>query len=501
MRIRIYPRLVLLCFICLTHSLFAQNINGNSHFFNEESKRFFCLQERNPALYYKNPVANYTDVLLGWNSRRSQDKYLIQEGNSQNIFRFDANSFVKKEKEIYFGSAVYENGVNKNQKWNSVADYTLLAPYIIADTVGGDAKFDTYFFEGAYAAKYRKISWGLYGSYKAGVSYRALDPRPKNTTSDFQIKAGLAFKLIQNYDMGLGLGFRSYDQESNLKNFREKGTGKVFFMRGLGLSETYFSTVTNLAKNYYDLSGMELSLQFYPDNGDGYFVNTKLCFDKMTLENSYGYRTVAESKKTALEIEAGYNWTESNIDQYLKIFVDINSLNGWEYNYTANGQVLNKSQQYTRSLSSIGLAYLRSVNHESCAYFIQFSSRYQTETTEHKSPLASRSINKGIAELSGGIRMLFRKSALAVKLRAAYSADLNSNLETSFMAVANANTSLVEPNFAFLSATYLHLQSQVRYDFTIGRKTSLFAYWVGDCYSFAHAQASTGFNLALGLTF
>lgn len=102
-----------------------------------------------------------------------------------------------------WGNAYYHNGERKNVQWNESADYELIYPYVMADTIGGDIKSETYFFEGGYAASHGRWTFGGEFSYRALLEYRDVDPRPRNSIADLQGKAGASYQFNKRYAVAL----------------------------------------------------------------------------------------------------------------------------------------------------------------------------------------------------------------------------------------------------------------------------------------------------------
>ena len=60
-------------------------------------------------------------------------------------------------------------------KWNSTADFLLLYPYVMADTLGGDPTFERYAFK-AGASVWKKMKIGAEACFRAEHEYRTTGP-------------------------------------------------------------------------------------------------------------------------------------------------------------------------------------------------------------------------------------------------------------------------------------------------------------------------------------
>ena len=64
------------------------------------------------------------------------------------------------ERSVVTAGASYERGRTDNVRWNSTADYRLLRPFVLADSVGGDLSTEEYAFRGAYVRRDGRINTG-----------------------------------------------------------------------------------------------------------------------------------------------------------------------------------------------------------------------------------------------------------------------------------------------------------------------------------------------------
>ena len=90
------------------------------------------------AMLYRYPVSYSTLRLQG--DLRSESRPILQpEGDGALVGTFRADSYLRlDERSVVTAGASYERGRTDNVRWNSTADYRLLRPFVLADSVGGD---------------------------------------------------------------------------------------------------------------------------------------------------------------------------------------------------------------------------------------------------------------------------------------------------------------------------------------------------------------------------
>lgn len=204
--------------------------------------------------YYRNPAnmlnygnASFSDIGLFFQNF-NRENYLMQEGSSQQQFKLETTSYkTTKDKGTLWGSASYRQVKTKDVRWNNNIDLERIAPLVIADSVGGDQNLQNYHFKGGYAKTLRRFSLASELEYTAGLSYKTQDPRPKNTTSYLNFKAGLSYLLTDRYRIGLSAGLNKYLQSSQISFSSEIQRTPLYQMNGMGTYNFYFSNKTSSA--------------------------------------------------------------------------------------------------------------------------------------------------------------------------------------------------------------------------------------------------------------
>ncbi|MDD4819768.1 MAG: hypothetical protein PHD21_02915 [Flavobacteriales bacterium] len=228
---------------------------------------------------------SFTDISAEYKSRNEENAYSPQNGDGESIFDLSARSFQEINASSHvWGGANYQNGEIKNILWNSTADYSLLYPYIMADTIGGGIKHEKYSFYGGYSHVGDKISWGAEIDFSAQHQYRQADPRPRNISSDLHIGLGIGYDISKGHILSLSTSLRIYRQTNNVTFYNELGIKPEYNMSGLGSYLSRFSgDVTSI---YYKGIGYAFNLSYFPKDKKGFSTYVQyryFAFDRIAL--------------------------------------------------------------------------------------------------------------------------------------------------------------------------------------------------------------------------
>lgn len=227
------------------------------------------------ASVYENPSArpfafgtSLTTLSLSGEYENLDEAAVPQKGSGLRTAGFQADSYLHLNgRSTAWGGAGYRFGRTMNVVWNESADYDLLYPYVMADSVGGDLSMERYSFRGGYARTTDRLSWGICADYRAQLEYRRKDPRPRNIVSDMKLSGGFSLALGRRYLLGASVSGRIYSQHNNVKIFSALGGPKIYQMLGLGMYSTRFSDgQTDL---HHKGGGYAASIDFYSRDRQG----------------------------------------------------------------------------------------------------------------------------------------------------------------------------------------------------------------------------------------
>lgn len=231
-----------------------------------------------PSMAYSNPATrqwmlsvSYSDITAAVRHDDADCAVNPQKGKGSGIFSIGASTFMKYRSSTLWGSAGYTNGILRSVNWNESADLETVGPYVIADSVGGDMRAESYCFAGGYADHNERWAWGAALGYKAGLYYRNVDPRPRNTTNRLDISAGISLRLGSSaYSAGLSLNYQKYKQTGNLMFVNEMSNNRFWHLTGLGTHYERFESLGNA--HYYNGNRIGIAADLFPRTRRGLSV-------------------------------------------------------------------------------------------------------------------------------------------------------------------------------------------------------------------------------------
>ncbi len=494
--------IIITILICFTTQ--AQVKNANTYYFNRELREQMASFAINPAYIFYLPDSSYSDVSLQWNSMQNKGLYEVQEGNNFTDRRFDAHALRLNSKNAIYGQASYQNGYTEAIKWNTTADGDLRYPYVVADTIGGTSYREYYTFLGGYVRQVGRFTLGGEANYRSGLTFRKVDPRPKNTISDLALMVGASLP-IASHRLGFNMGIQNYKQSQRIDIYRPGSGVKLFYLRGLGISDTGFSTViTNNSgsTNYYDTFAKTFALQLYPESSRGMYYSLHYRSSSMELSNGDN-DLVHRLEKRVYKTEIGHQAVRSNYILNLKAFAAAHLHDGYEYNYDRGRKLISIASKYGQQnlvagVSGIYTSKITPTNRFFVLASIQWamdSEEYRTPSSEPKAMQEYTMLNPGITV---GIDKQWAKSYLSFKLETTYFACLDKKLQTSRMAAHRANETLIIPNFNYLTNNKWLWNPSLRYSREVTTKTDLYMQAEYLHINFENGKPVEGFNLAVG---
>lgn len=135
------------------------------------------------------------------------------------------------------GHLSYQNRQDNDQSWNSTLWLLPDNPFILCDSVVGDATTEQ--FDLHVAAAYQVADrWNiaLESGLRTGSRADQTDPRPRSVTSMLPVTAGADYRLTDSWNVGLAAGVQFYNQ---IIEYTKGGTligasHRYFVMKGMG---------------------------------------------------------------------------------------------------------------------------------------------------------------------------------------------------------------------------------------------------------------------------
>lgn len=232
------------------------------------------IMHDNPALYGRAFGSSYSEVSINADYKHQTEAFIQEEGTGYFLPFANVKTFlVLNDHSSVWGSAGYMNGRHKDITWNSTSDYTLLEPYIMADTLGGDTRHERYSFSGGYQTLLGKLSLGTEVLFRAEQEYRDVDPRMRGIVTELNLRIGASVPYWQ-YIWGVAFTGQVYKQTNDVDFYDENGVIPEYQMTGLGTEYKRFSG--DKRDLYYKGGGTTITLSALPQSGTGVYGNIEL---------------------------------------------------------------------------------------------------------------------------------------------------------------------------------------------------------------------------------
>lgn len=210
-------------------------------------ERSSCLQNTD-LLQYENPAVNWNrytsslSVVSGMYKTSRKGLSFMETGNGWDGGSFHAESYTKLGRQsAVWGNAVYRNGRRKSVKWNETLDYERVYPYVTADSIGGSMQEETHYFQGCFAEKRGKWSYGVQMTYRSESAFRTSDPRPKNDLGLIGGKIGGTLDVNPRSAVGLYGFAEKYNLTQSVQFMNPRGKKTLYHITGMGTDYVRFA--------------------------------------------------------------------------------------------------------------------------------------------------------------------------------------------------------------------------------------------------------------------
>jgi len=196
-----------------------------------------------------------------------------QQGSGAQRYGLQAQSFRRLDSlSSIWGLASYEQGRVNSVRWNETSDLQWVYPYVLGDSVGGNQRQEYYHFKGGYNRSVGKYTLGISGDYLAASTYRAVDPRTDNTSSDLTIGVGVSRPIAQ-YRLALNYAYRYYTQHNTVKIASPISSPAFYHLIGMGVDQKLFWGKNT--DSYYLGNAHTIGLALQPLADVGFYFSTQ----------------------------------------------------------------------------------------------------------------------------------------------------------------------------------------------------------------------------------
>lgn len=205
---------------------------------------------RNPALAVGRHDSSHAEVKASFINKNADQALVAQMGRAFTAGRFDASSYQWLGKHaVVWGDAGYDRRRTRDIQWNESADFMQIYPYVTADTLGGKMEREAYRFHMGYARQLNRWRYGVEAAYESALSYRDIDPRPRNNSLFVDLKVGASHSLGTRYNLGTYILWQRYSQEQSIAFMNPLGAITLYQMQGLGMH--YYRFAGALKEAYF----------------------------------------------------------------------------------------------------------------------------------------------------------------------------------------------------------------------------------------------------------
>ncbi len=295
--------------------------------------------------------------------RSDQDAVLAQEGFLKNQFSIQAETVQKLGNKLLWGNVDYKNGKKDHVQWNESADYLIVYPYIMSDTVGGNNLHqEEYSFSGGYAQS-GLINWGLQIDYRALKQYRAKDPRPDNTVSDLFLHGGISYQIGSAYALGGDILLRKYKQKNSI-NFRSDiGIPTIYHSTGLGTDMYLFAGKQVGYTIQYTGDVYGAAIQLLPSTRQGLILD--MGYQYFHLEKQVSnllYLPISEIGEKKYSFNASYKKQNANKHWNVNVLLQKRERNGTEHRFSIPQsniyEKISSAEIYSHEVNQAELSFL-----------------------------------------------------------------------------------------------------------------------------------------------
>jgi len=400
--------------------------------------------------------------------------HLVQDGNGTNALRLMTKSYQKTGNQAFFGEASFVSDQRSNVQWCDVEDRALLNPYLIGDSIGGDYYREAYSMGGGYSIHTGNWDLGLRGLYKGSVSYRKVDPRPRNTVSSIRINPGITY-FAGPWRLGWYGSYERYRQNVDIQV--EKEGRKVYFylMQGFGIYNRQFSELQESYSRIYKgnlfNTGLHLNYSKSPVSKTG----MRIAGQRDVVEASESDRRTPY-KITRNGLNAEFTHQQDILGRTLLIrgSYDLLQTIGNETQYTpttinTNYIVWNfatQSDRYQSVSEDMGISVaLVNQNYLETSVWGQLEANRSQLNQEYFTPDYQQSIHDWTASATVGLHAPMRKSCLDAEFHGGFRHVVYANLD--FTEVTILAQRLILPDYDFLRNDFAFYEVKLKYGYKL----------------------------------
>lgn len=405
----------------------------------------------NPAMQSVRFKSSLNSLSAGFDYGKATSPMRLETGDGRNIGYGKIDAYMHKGKATLWGTAGYSNGQVKNIQFCETSDYDIIAPFVMADTVGGNSKREQYHFLGGFSYPVSsRVNIGAEGEYSATMEYRTRDPRPKNLVGNLRGKIGVSVLVDKSHLLGLAVTARKYKQTNEIKIYDEVSMPVIYHLTGLGTD--YYRFRGDQTETYYKGWGIGAMATWARKDNQGLFASVggeHLTIDKII--SSLNQLPMATLSTNAMNAVVGYSQNHDGNGYGLSAFTDWKQKKGTENIFgTAQDNIypqIAEAQQYCQTLWNAGVNALWQRQKDVCGYGISAKAAYSKHHEQYADPQRELTADALTANVSINGNTKAGHVLLTANIAAAYAWALDSELT---LPSSNVNPTMLTPTTHYL---------------------------------------------------
>ncbi|MBQ9655187.1 MAG: hypothetical protein IJV38_04105 [Prevotella sp.] len=457
---------------------------------------------QNPALHGVAFNVSYSELSLKLDVQHQSEAFVPELGDGYTLPSLGVQTYLRvSDHTVVWGGASYMAGRQHSVVWNSTSDFSLLQPYVLADTLGGDTNREHYAFAGGYATQLGLWLMGAEMLFRAEQEYRDQDPRMRGVVTDLTLRFGAA-RDIKGYRLGAAFEGNIYKQTNSVAFYNEEGVIPEYQMTGLGTAYTRFSS--DKRSIYYDGGGVGLLLSVAPTGNRGFYAD-------LSLDEHRYHRRLAEYNSMPLtdlyreHAGATVGWRTATDTRRLAVFglVDYTKRTGDEHVGGASDSryfpTIASLTMYKNNLLNAGFGALYGCR----TWTVRLHSGYRDITERYAYPHRQLDYSQVYGQLDG---QLFVQAAhaltLTISAHAAHTANVAGTVVMPYANIDAKVTELVNHKALYAQASYTDLSTAVRADYALrNSRYGLYAELGGGAMLCSVGQHQLDLRTTIGITF
>lgn len=438
-----------------TDSLSLRTVERNSTLIGLRNSVF-----DNPAMQNVRFKTSLNTLSAGFDYNSATSPTRLEDGNGHNIGYGKIDAYMHKGKATLWGAAGYSNGKIKNIQFNETSDFDIVAPFVMADTVGGNSMREQYHFRGGFSYPVSsRVNIGAEGEYSATMEYRTRDPRPKNLVGNLRGKLGVSLLVDKTNFLGLALTARKYKQTNEIEIYDEVSMPVIYHFTGLGTD--YYRFRGDQTETYYKGWGVGGMATWASKDNQGLFASMggeHMKIDKII--SSLNQLPMATLSTNAWNAVIGYSRNSQNTGYGLSAFANWKQKKGTENIFgTAQDNIypqIAEAEQYCQTIWNAGLNATWQQSENATGYGINAKVAYSKHNEQYADPQREMTANA----LTASINVLGYTQAghvlLTAHIAAGYAWAMDSQLT---LPSSDVNQTMLAPTthyFGYLSENRWH---------------------------------------------